>query len=139
MLTLDEYLDEKKALCDRIRYKEARILFFRSKANACTSRYGEKIGSTPSPNMHMMEDAMVEVMSLEDEIAGIKAELSMLNDSFRETIHRIGDVRLEMVLEMRYIEDGTWEEIAHATGYSRTQLHRYLSQGLNKLDGVDSS
>lgn len=138
-MTLDEYLDEKKAICDRIKYKEARILYFRTKASSCTMSYGERIGSNPSPNLHPMEDALSEVIDLEKDVERIKVDLEALNDRFRESIHRIGDMRLELVLEMKYIDDATWDEIGYSMHYSRTQLHRFLSKALDALAGVDSS
>lgn len=138
-MTLDEYLEEKKSICDRIKYKEARIRYFQQKANACTVSYNEMSGFNATRNMHPMEDAVCEVIDLQEEVKRIRQELSDLNDRFRESISRIGDVRLEMVLEMKYIDDATWDEIGYSMHYSRTQLHRFLSKALDALAGVDSS
>ena len=138
-MTLDEYLEEKKSINNRIKYKEARIRYFQQKANACTVSYNEMSGFNATRNMHPMEDAVCEVIDLEEEVKRIRAELAALNDRFRESIRRIGDFRLETVLEMKYIDDATWDEIGFSLHYSRTQLHRFLSQGLDALEGLDSS
>ena len=128
-MTLDEYLDEKKGILDRIKYKESRIHLYELKANSCTVRYDPMAGYNATRNLHPMEDAVIEIIELQNEVKSLKAELTLLNERFRKSIKQIDDVNCRIVLEMKYIDDKTWDDIRAVMHYSRAHLFRIRSKG----------
>ena len=57
-------------------------------------------------------------------------------DNLIEQIHAIDNPDHEMLLELRYMDCFTWEEIANEMGYSITHVHRLHKKALEEFADI---
>ena len=54
-------------------------------------------------------------------------------NSVRQIINYAGNPRLHLILQMRYLNYKTWEQIAEELKYSPSQVHRLHSAALQNI------
>ena len=123
-MTLEEYLEGKKWIRRDIQRKKAKIRFFQEKAVNVTARYSDTSGCSETRNVHSMEDAVLDVNELEAQIRSDLEKLRELDAAFLRELKGMDNPMLAMVLELKYVYDGSWREVAQSTQYSVRQLHR---------------
>lgn len=83
-----------------------------------------------------MEDATVKLIDLSHEINDDIDELIDLKKEIQETINKVGDYRHKVILEMRYINNKGWADIANTIGYDTRYTMKLHKVALNKIDGI---
>lgn len=134
---IDEYCRKKESIRNAIRSGKAKIQYYEDRATNCTASYSGMEGHGGQPRLQAMEDAVVEKAELQRQIEQYYRDMQKLNNCFRQSIRQIGDPRLEMILELRYIRDCRWKEIGTYMKYGRTQLYRYHSDAVRELERLE--
>lgn len=105
-----EYLSQAIWLNQRINSKLEQVNSLRTLASKVTTTFGEeRVKSTKKQSP--MEETIVKLIDLENEINEDIDELIKLKSEIVETINQVDDPIYQLILERRYIEGKTWEEI----------------------------
>lgn len=120
-MTAKEYLERPEAIAREIRRKHGRIDTLRRLA----ARFGKQLNDvrvqeTPDPTR--MQGFLADAADEEREIALLEEKLQeALCDSAR-LIARLPSEEMARILERRYLDRWSWEEIIEETDLSRTQV-----------------
>lgn len=130
-----EYLSQAFNLDQRINSKLEQVAMLRDLAVKTTSvMQTDKVQGTKQRSP--MENALVKLMSLEEEI---NADIDQLIDLKRDLSNLIAEIEspsYRLLLELRYLGGSTWEEVAAVMGYDvrwTYRLHRKALKEANKL------
>lgn len=132
-----EYLSQGIWLDQRINSKLEQVSSLRALATKVTTTFGEeRVQSTKKQSP--MEDTMVKLMDLENEINEDIDELIKLKAEILETINQVDDPVSQSLLEMRYIEGKTWEEVARGIGFDIRTAFRLHGKALKEIEKIIS-
>lgn len=128
-----EFLSQAFMLDQRINSKLEQVTALRNLAAKATASYTtEKVNGpkTRSP----MENAIVKIIDLEnqidaeiDELVDYKVEIFKLISSIKNQSYR-------MLLEIRYLDNRTWEEVSEIMGYDLRWIYRLHGRALKEAD-----
>ena len=128
-----EYLSQAFRLDQRINSKLEQVSKLRDLSmKASGLRLAERISGTKEHSL--METALVKMIDLEAEI---NADIDRLVDLKREILAIINSVHpaeYQLVLEMRYLNFMTWEEIADRMSYSWRNVHYVHGKALQRIE-----
>lgn len=128
-----EYLSQAFRLDQRINSKLEQVSKLRDLSmKASGLRLAERISGTKEHSL--METALVKMIDLEAEI---NADIDRLVDLKREILAIINSVHpaeYQLVLEMRYLNFMTWEEIADRMSYSWRNVHYVHGKALRTAE-----
>ena len=88
--------------------------------------------ATTSP----MEDATVKLIDLSYEINDDIDRLIDLKREILETISQVEDVSYQLLLEMRYINNKGWDDVAREMGYDKRWIMRLHGRALKEIDEI---
>lgn len=112
-MTAKEYLKQGHTVARDVRFKRERIARLRDMAEHSTSFHtAGRVSGTPQRSK--MENCIVQIDELEREI---DAAVGLLGE-IRAAIGRVENPAYRNVLELRYIDGMTWEQIADRMHYS---------------------
>jgi DNA-directed RNA polymerase specialized sigma subunit len=121
-ITLDREIDRKLEEVDRWRAKLTRI----TQVHSTEPRGGGTIyGKT--------EGILAKIVDLENEIDADIDRLVTVRDGIKAIIEAVEDDREKLLLQYRYLDGRTFEEIAVQMHYSWRQIHRLHSRALTNL------
>ena len=83
-----------------------------------------------SRNNHPMEDAVIKIEEMKARIGRDLIRLCELKEEITEKIQEIPDMKLQQVLEMRYVSLKTWEEIADTMDRTVSSVYKLHALGL---------
>ena len=131
-MTVREYLERPEELRREIARKRKRIETLRRLSVRLTAQLRE-ITVKSSPDPHRMQSLLAEA-------ADEKEELHLLEEQLRETLTALAlyisllpDERMIRLLEMRYMDSISWEEICRQLGYGRSTVFRLHQNALRLL------
>lgn len=132
-MTAKEYLSQAYRLDQRIDAKIAQVSSLNDLATKCTATLN---GMPRNPNRggSAMADAVVKIISLQNEI---NEDIDKLVDLKREMvtlIKRVNDTEYQTLLEKRYLCFMTWEQIAVDMNYSIHHLYKIHNAALAICD-----
>lgn len=130
-----EYLGRALQLDRQIDCKLDQIERLRSLTQRVTASYGDSgashsSGGSSSP----MEDAIIRLMEAQDELNVQIAQLIDVKAEIQRTIQQVGDARLRLLLEKRYLCCMAWEAIAVDMGCSYRWLMTLHNDALSAVD-----
>ena len=121
-ITLDREIDRKLEEVARLRSKLTRV----TEVYSTEPRGGGTIyGKT--------EEILAKIVDLEKEIDADVDRLIEVRDSIKSIIESVEDDRERLLLQYRYLDGRTFEEIAVQMHYSWRQIHRLHSKALINL------
>jgi DNA-directed RNA polymerase specialized sigma subunit len=121
-ITLDREIDRKLEEVGRLRSKLTRI----TQVLTAEPRGGGTIyGKT--------EEILAKIVDLEKEIDADVDRLIYIRDNIKAIIEAVEDDRERLLLQYRYLDGRTFEEIAVQMHYSWRQIHRLHSRALTNL------
>jgi DNA-directed RNA polymerase specialized sigma subunit len=133
-MTVKEYLKQGFELARDIRLKRERIVRLREMAGHATSvSTAERVSGTPQRSK--MENCIAQIDELEREIdaaAGIIGEI-------KETIRGVEDINYRNVLELRYLDGMTWEQIGDRMHYSDRWVKTLHGRALERVPAASES
>lgn len=129
-----EYLNELVNLDRRLE----RLLLRREELAALSTRCTSNLTGVPpgGGNGRKLENSVSNIIETEDEIEReISNLLKQRKDLFCK-LNKIGDERLAMILELRYLKGMQWPEIECVLTYSKTHCLRLHKQAIEELQKV---
>lgn len=132
-MTAKEYLQEYKALTDRIKVLQETIEQLRTEAESVSINLD---GMPKGKNRNdRMERLAVKLAEYESEMS---EEMSAAWAKRMDIIRTIGmlDHRHQLLLHKRYIEDMRWEQIAYEMHITWRHCHRIHGRALTELEKI---
>jgi len=128
-----EYLSQAIWLNQRINSKLEQVSSLRTLASKVNTTFGEeRVQSTKKQSP--MEETIVRLIDLENEVNENIDELIKLKSEIEETINQVDDPVYQLILQMRYIDRKTWEEVARNVGYDRRTIFRIHGEALKEIE-----
>lgn len=134
-MTAKEYLSQAYWLDKHIDNKLTMIMSLREIATKTTGVMREEVVSH-TRNVHSMQDVITKLVDLENDI---NADIDRLIDIKREiadTVERVEKPECRVVLEYRYLQYHSWEEIADLMSLHIRSVYRLHRQGLKAVDVI---
>lgn len=134
-----EFLSQAWRIEQQVQSKQEQIEALKSLACRVTAGSGsEPVSHTR--NVNAMQDTVVRILEAEEDLNRRIDTLVATKVDVMQTIDRVKDVTLRLILEKRYLSFFTWEQIAVDMGYTvRWTLSRHaeaLEAVQAILDGV---
>ena len=83
-----------------------------------------------------MEAATVKLVDLNHEINGDIDQLIDLKKEILETINRVEDPSYQLLLEMRYINNKSWDDVARDMGYDKRYTMKLHGRALKEINEI---
>lgn len=106
-------------------------------ASKVTTTFGEERVQSIK-NQSPMEEIIVKLVDLEKEVNEDIDQLIKLKAEIVETINKVDDPIYQLVLQIRYIDGKTWEEVAKSIGYDRRTIFRIHGKALKEIEKLKS-
>lgn len=116
----------------RINSKIQQVMSLNELATKCTSTISD-IPKNPNRGGSRMENAIVNIIALEEEINRDIDKLVDLKREIMAAIKAVPNAEYQTILEKRYLCFITWEQIAVDTNYSMQHIHRMHSAALKEI------
>lgn len=126
------YLEQAYRIDQRINCKIEQVSSLHNLATKANSTLTDMPGS-PNRNIHRMEDIIVKIVDLENEINHDIDMLVDLKSEIMQVIKKVDDLELQTLLEQRYLNFRTWEQIAVDMGYNVRHLYRMHDKALKAV------
>ena len=121
-INLDREIERKLEEVARLRSKLTRVTeVYSTEPRGGGSIYGKT------------EEILAKIVDLEKEIDADVDRLVAVRDSIKSIIEAVEDDRERLLLQYRYLDGRTFEEIAVQMHYSWRQIHRLHSRALSNL------
>ncbi|MDR1364888.1 MAG: DUF1492 domain-containing protein [Oscillospiraceae bacterium] len=128
-----EFLSKAYLIDKRINSKVEQILKLRELATKANSVLSD-MPPNSTRNFKKMEDAIVKILSLENEISEDIKYLAGLKQDIVKAIKEIKNIKYQTILEMRYLCFKTWEQIAVDLNYGIDNVFRIHKKALKKVN-----
>ena len=129
---MKEYLSQAFHIDRRIQSKMEQVSALNNLATKATASYSDMPGNA-TRNVHKMEDVLVKIIDLETEI---NEDICSLVDTKKDIVHKIKAVdnaEYQTLLELRYLNFRTWEQIAVEMNYELRWLYRVHHKALDAV------
>ena len=131
-MTAKEYLLQAHYLDIRIDSKLKELTELRSLAMKVTSAYSNT-PHTITPDNHRLEKILTSIADLESEIDEDIDKLVSIKKEIKSVIGEVKSVKFRTLLEMRYLSQMTWEQIAVKLGYDSRYIRKMHGWALQKI------
>ena len=129
-----EYLSQALWLDQRINTKLEQLATLRSLAMKVTANQTAEKVSGGKDVKSLMANTIAKIVDLEREINGDIDRLVGLKAEIQETISQVSDVISQILLELRYVNGKTWDEIANVLGFARSWVLRLHGVALKEIE-----
>ena len=130
--TARNYLMRAYRIEQRIENKLEQISHLNDMATKATSIISDMPGS-PNRNIHRMEDGIVKIVDIKAEIHADMLELVDLKKEIMDSIKGVADPELQLILELRYLNYMSWEQIAAELGFGIDNVFRLHREALQSM------
>ena len=131
-MTAKEYLGQAYRLDQRIDAKLEQVFNLRALATKATATISDMPRSS-SPNLQHMESTILKIIDLEQEINEDIDRLVDLKKEITAAIKAVTIPEYQMVLELRYLCDKRWEEIAVSMNYTTANVFLLHGKALREI------
>ena len=131
-MTAKEYFSQAYQIDVRINSKMEQVASLRDMATKATQTLSDMPGAA-TKNTHQMEDIIIKMVDLENEINDDIDRLIDLKRSIIGIIQKLTDAEQQSVLELRYVNCMSWQQICTEMGYSRPHVFRIHNQAMNNV------
>ena len=131
-MTAKQFLKQARYLDERINTKIAQVSSLHDLATKATATLSDMPGS-PTRNTHRMEDIIIKILMLENEINSDIDHLVDLKESILAVINAVDDEECRLLLEKRYLNLESWEDIAAEMCTGIDNIYRLHNKALKKI------
>lgn len=131
-MTPKEYLNQAYHIDRRIECKLQQVESLRNLATRVTSVFSDMPHCTTTDNCKL-EKTITKIIDLENEIDADIDRLVDLKKEISNVINSVENEEYRIILEMRYLNFRTWEEIAVALHYTVRWIYKLHSKALQKI------
>lgn len=135
-MNVKEYLSQAVWLDQRINSKLEQLESLRNLAMKVTTDFSKERVSGGNTDRSPMENTIVKIIDLENEINEEIDKLVDFKTDIMETINQMKDPICQLLLEMRYIEGQTWEEVASALSYNDRTVFKIHGRALKEFEKI---
>lgn len=131
-----DYLLRAYKLNQRIDSKLEQLEVLKSisvKVNTCFTHTKSSNGNNEKSQM---ENTLVKIIDLSHEVNDEIDRFIDIKAEIMETIKQVEDINLQLLLEKRYINGKSWEEIADELKYSVSGVFKLHGQALKEIDSI---
>ena len=133
-----EYLSQAMWLDQRINSKLEQKEQLEALAKRVTVNFTQEKVSGGRATTSPMEDATVKLIDLCHEINDDIDELITLKAEILEIISKVDDPVSQLLLQMRYIEGKTWEEVAYDLDYNSRTVFKIHGRALKEIEKIQN-
>ena len=127
-----EYLRRALILDMQIDAGFERIQQLRALAARRTAVYGrERAGGSCAPDSRM--DVVARIVDAERELDAQIDRMIAMREEIQATIARVSDERMRVLLELRYLNGRTWEDVAEQMNYTTRNIYNLHSAALKAV------
>ena len=130
-MTAKQFLKQARYLDERINTKITQVSSLHDLATKATATLSDMPGS-PTRNTHRMED-IIKILMLENEINSDIDHLVDLKESILAVIKAVDDEECRLLLEKRYLNFESWEDIAAEMCTGIDNIYRLHNKALKKI------
>ena len=130
-MTAKQYLRQARYLDEGINTKIAQVSSLHDLATKATATLSDMPGG-PTRNTHRMEDIIIKILMLENEINADIDHLVDLKEGILAVIKAVDDEECRLLLEKRYLNYESWEDIAAEMCTGIDNIYRLHSKALKK-------
>ena len=131
-MTAKEYMEQARYLDMQINSKIEQVRNLNELATKVTTVYSD-IPHNLNRNTSPMEETVLKIIDLESEINKDIDALVNLKREIQAVINNVEDEKHRILLEMRYVNQMSWEEIAVQLGYNLRYTHKIHGLALQKV------
>ena len=131
-MTAKQFLKQARYLDERINTKIVQVSSLHDLATKATATLSDMPGS-PTRNTHRMEDIIIKILMLENEINNDIDHLVDLKESILAVIKAVDDEECRLLLEKRYLNFESWEDIAAEMCTGIDNIYRLHNKALKKI------
>ena len=131
-MTAKEYMEQARYLDMQINSNIEQVRTLNELATKVTTVYSD-MPHSPNRNTGRMEETIAKIIDLESEIDRDIDALVDLKREIQTVINNIEDEKYRVLLELRYINQKSWEEIANQLGYDLRYTHKIHGRALQKI------
>ena len=137
-MTAKEYLSQAIWLDHRTTNKLEQKEQLEALAKRVTVNFTQEKVSGGRATTSPMEDATVKLIDLCHEINDDIDELITLKAEILEIISKVDDPVSQLLLQMRYIEGKTWEEVAYDLDYNSRTVFKIHGRALKEIEKIQN-
>ncbi|MBO8158842.1 DUF1492 domain-containing protein [Thermosyntropha sp.] len=127
------FLKRYAFLDKEIERKLGEIAYWRNRLERVTAVYTREPKSKNAGRDMRLDDIIAKIVDLEQEVNEDIDQLIDIRNEIKQKIEQIKDDKLRLLLQYRYIDCKTWEEIAVEMGYSWQHIHRLHAKALREV------
>lgn len=131
-MTAKEYLNQAYHIDHRIESKLSQIESLKSLATRVTSVFSDMPHSS-SPDNQRLQKTIADIVDLENEVSTDIEQLVNLKREIKNTINQVQNEKYRTLLELRYLNFKSWEQIATSLGYDARHIRRIHGNALQKI------
>lgn len=136
LMKAKEYLSQAYKLNQRIDSKLEQLEVLKSMSMKVTSCFSHTKVCGGNMEKSQMEKTLVKIIDLSNEINDEIDRFIELKMLIMETIQKVEDVNCQLLLEKRYINGKSWEEISEELKYSISGVFKIHGQALKEIDKI---
>lgn len=134
MYEVKEYLSNGFRLEVRIQSKLELLEYYNGLADSARRAKLGIVSRTGDWKKHSIDNSIIKIEEIQEEIAEEINELVALKEDIMKKIKQIENSDYQTVLELRYIGNKSWEEIAEVLGYSTNNVFKLHRNALNCIE-----
>ena len=133
---VQEYLNQSIEIDQRIRIKLTKIEYYRNLSISTSTVFGTAKTSGVSRS-NKLENCIDKIADLEKSVKDDLTELVKIKTEIEDIIKKVKETKYRQLLELRYICNKKWEDVANAMYYSEGHVKNCLhSQALKKVENI---
>lgn len=131
-MRVTEYLNKAYKLDKRINSKLDQISTLRALAEKVSSTISD-VPPSGTRNVSRTQDIIIKIVALVDEINDDINRLFDVKHEIMNAIKAVNNIDCQLLLEMRYLNYNTWEQIAVDLGYCMDNVFKLHRRALNQV------
>lgn len=133
-MTAKEYLKRFRAYTEKIRQLDNDLKTLEAERDSI-KLLADGMPSTGKISKRV-EQIAVKIVDLQERTMAERAKYLEKRAEVRQVILMVPDDRQARVLDLRYIQGKTWEEIADIMGFGERQIYRFHGYGLLQVEKI---
>ena len=134
-ITAREFLGEAYRIDIRIRSKIELLDYLNDLSTKCTATFSD-MPRNPNRGNSRLEDTVVKIIDLERQIDDEIDRLVDVKRKIIEVISLVPNYEQQTLLELRYLNFKTWEQIAVAMNYGIDNIYKLHRKALKAADDI---
>lgn len=137
-MTAKEFLDQARKADMAVNSKFEQVQRLRELASHTTAAYGGEVVSH-SLNVNTLPNAVIRIMEAEQRLDDEIDRMIDVKEHVQAVISQVEDIDQRLLLEHRYLNNHSWEEIALLMSYSMSWVYKQHGIALLAVDKILSA